>query len=77
MPATITTNACPMATTAMIVEEKSRFSRLILVKNTGLARLKQYTGDHDDCEETQVLNQLKNRFSVRGLSKSPACGGRI
>ena len=60
-----------MATTAMIVEEKSRFSRLILSEKHRACQAQAYTGDHDDCEQTEVLNQLENAFSARGLLEEP------
>ena len=58
MPATMMTKASPMATTAMIVEEKSRFSMLILLKNTGLAKPNNMLPITRTYDKAEVLKDL-------------------
>ncbi|HET7717437.1 MAG TPA: hypothetical protein VFK86_17585, partial [Bauldia sp.] len=44
---------------AMIVEEKSRFSRLIRVKKTGEEKAQEHAADEDDEEETDALDRVE------------------
>ena len=58
MPATMMTKDSPIAITAMTVEEKSRFSILRRVKNTGLKMLSAIAPMRNNDEQPKVLDEF-------------------
>ncbi len=72
------TKASPMATTAMIVEEKSRFSILIRLKNTGLAtpnNMLQMTMTTTRPRSSRISTM--DLLPVRTLPRSPDFGADV